>query len=138
MRRRNINYKPSKQQAGLSLAVGVVFIFLGLGMVLPMTLLSGSPFLGLFGLAWTGIAVYNTVINAKYLFGQKDGENENLFGGYEITEEPSTPQEETHDHIPSTAPNAQKRLEQLKTLKEAGLITPEEYAEKRTEILKDL
>lgn len=42
---------------------------------------------------------------------------------------------ETHDHIPSTALSTQKQLEQLKTLKEAGLYTPQEYEAKRRQIL---
>jgi len=45
---------------------------------------------------------------------------------------------ETHDHIPSTALSTQKRLEQLKTLKGAGLIDEGEYRQKRNEILKEL
>lgn len=42
---------------------------------------------------------------------------------------------ETHDHIPSMAPSTQKRLEQLKTLRDAGLYTPKEYEAKRRQIL---
>lgn len=125
--------------------VGLVFVALGVTMVLPATFMSGFLPVGLFGLAWTGIAVYNVVINGKFLFGEKKGENENLFGGYEITEEttgetarPQLPEEITHDHIRSTAPGPQKRLEQLKTLLDAGLITEEEYQEKRREILKGI
>ena len=45
---------------------------------------------------------------------------------------------QTHDHIPSTALDAKERLEQLERLKEAGLITGEEYRKKREEILQDL
>ena len=52
MRRKNINYKPSRPQAAMGLAIGAVFIFLGLGMVIPMAFASGSPFIGLFGVAW--------------------------------------------------------------------------------------
>ncbi len=44
---------------------------------------------------------------------------------------------ELHDHIPSTALNTQKRLEQLKTLKGAGLYTPQEYEAKRRQILAE-
>ncbi len=45
---------------------------------------------------------------------------------------------ETHDHIPSTALDSRRRLEQLKTLKEAGLLDEREYQKKRKEILRDL
>ncbi len=145
MRRRNINYKPSKPQAAMGLAVGVLFIILGITMVIPMSFGSGFAPVGLFGLVWTGIGVYNTVINAKYLFGSKDGENENLFGGYEVTEEPADkptpafrPDAPDHQHITGAGLSSKARLEQLETLKSAGLLTPEEYAEKRKEILKEL
>ncbi len=134
--RKNINYKPSKPQATMGFAVGILFIILGVTMVIPLTFGSGFAPIGLFGLVWTGIAVYNTVINGKYLFGEKKGENKNLFGGYEVTEEP--PEEVTHDHIPSTALGPQQRLEQLETLKEAGLLSDEEYREKRKDILREL
>ena len=42
---------------------------------------------------------------------------------------------EEHDHIPSTALDAGARLEQLETLKGAGLLTQQEYEKKRREIL---
>ncbi len=115
----------------MSFAVGILFIVLGVTMVIPGTFGSGGA--GLFGLVWTGIAVYITVINGKYLFGDKK-KSEDLFGGYEITEEG----EETHDHIPSTALDAKGRLEQLETLKDAGLLSEEEYRAKRKDILSGL
>jgi len=143
MRRKNIHYKPSKPQATMGFIIGVVFIVIGLGMVIPMTFVSGSAFIGLFGVAWTGIAVYNTVIYGKYLFGSKDGKSENIFGGYEVTEEPAEDasfrvDSVDHEHITAAGLDAKARLEQLETLKKAGLLTAEEYAEKRKEILNDL
>lgn len=143
--KRNIRYKPSKASAAMSLVVGVVFIIIGLTMVIPATFGSGFLPVSLFGLLWTGLAAAMTVINARYLFGK--GDNANFFGGYEITdEEPEKPADkwdaalsgETHDHIPTTALDAKARLEQLETLKEAGLLTKEEYDQKRREILRGL
>lgn len=141
---KKIRYRPGKAQAGLSFAVGIVFIILGVTMVIPMTFGSGMAPIGLFGLAWTGIAVYNTVVNGKILFGKVD---EDLYGSYEITDTtaegaapPPTaaPSAGDHDHIPSTALNAKGRLEQLEQLKGAGLLTEAEYREKRKEILREL
>ena len=69
------------------------------------------------------------------------------YTGPEITieedEEPrrgasSSPATQTHDHIPSTSLDVKGRLEQLKDLKEAGLLSQEEYDKKRQEILKGL
>ena len=47
----------------------------------------------------------------------------------------AAPEEENHDHIRSMARTPEGRLEQLKTLKDAGLYTEEEYRQKRAEIL---
>lgn len=141
MAKKRINYRPGKAQARMGLVVGVLFIFIGLGVVIPATLASGFFPAALFGLAWTGIAIYNTVINAKVAFG-KEEETQEYFGGYVITEEepakPAGDAVETHDHIPSMALDTQRRLEQLQKLKEAGLITDAEYTEKRREILREL
>ena len=50
----------------------------------------------------------------------------------------SVPTAENHNLISSIGPDPKTRLEQLETLKEAGLITSAEYREKRAEILDDL
>lgn len=42
-----------------------------------------------------------------------------------------------HEHITSSGLSVQRRLEQLETLKEAGLLDKEEYEEKRREIEKE-
>ena len=140
MAKKRINYRPGKAQARMGLVVGVLFIIIGVTVVIPATLLSGFSPAALFGLVWTGMAVYTTVVNAKVAFG-KEEETQEYFGGYVITEEePARPadESETHDHIPSMALDTQKRLEQLQKLKEAGLITDAEYTEKRREILREL
>lgn len=45
---------------------------------------------------------------------------------------------EGYDHIRSTALSDKQKMEQLKILKEAGLLTAQEYEEKRKEILREL
>ena len=142
--KRSFRYKPSKLSAAMSLVVGVLFIIIGLTMVLPATVGSGILPVGLFGLVWTGLAVVITVANARYLFGK--GNPSAFYGGFEITDE--EPEEKLspsfradspdHQHITPTGLDAKARLEQLETLKEAGLLTPEEYNQKRQDILKDL
>lgn len=120
--------------------VGLSFVVIGVTEVIP----SGA---GIFGVVWTlvacmfaGIGIYGAV-SRDGLYSMRRGFN------LEITdEEPQPPVDkwdaalsgETHDHIPSTALDAKARLEQLETLKEAGLITREEYDQKRREILKGL
>ena len=80
--------------------------------------------MGLFGLAWTGIAVAITVVNGLYLFGKRD--NTSFFGSYVITDEETEEESE------------QERLKKLQSLYDQRLITAEEYEEKRKEILKEL
>ena len=128
MARRRVRVKPGKAQSAMGFIVGIVFVLIGLFMVVPM--------FGLFGLLWTGMAVVITVINGLNAFGKKGVPTMEIYS--EEEDEPLSPAREDHDHIPSTALTPQERLEQLKTLKEAGLLTDEEYRNKREEILKGL
>ena len=49
---------------------------------------------------------------------------------------PTHPSAQQHDHIPSICLDQKARLEQLETLKKAGLYSNEEYRAKREEILR--
>ena len=133
MRRRRVTYRPSKAQGAFSVVVGIVFVLIGLFVVIP-----GG--FGIFGILWMLMALGITVMSGYQAFGKG-------YTGPEITieedEEPrrgasSSPAPQTHDHIPSTSLDVKGRLEQLKDLKEAGLLSQEEYDKKRQEILKGL
>ena len=128
MARRRVRVKPGKAQSVMGFVMGIVFVLIGLFMVIPV--------FGLFGLLWTGMAVVITVLNGLNAFGKKGVPTMEIYS--EEEDEPLSPAREDHDHIPSTALTPQERLEQLKTLKEAGLLTDEEYRNKREEILKGL
>lgn len=133
MRRRRVTYRPSKAQGAFGMVWGGVFVLIGLFVVIPI--------FGPFGILWTLAAIGITAMNGYQAFGKK-------YTGPEITIEedsaqmpnvqPSSPSLETHDHIPSTALDAKERLEQLESLKQAGLITQSEYDQKRREILERL
>lgn len=133
MRRRRVTYRPSKAQGAFGMVWGGVFVLIGLFVVIPT--------FGPFGILWTLAAIAITAMNGYQAFGK-------TYKGPEITIEednaqmpdvqPSSPDPEIHDHIPSTALDAKQRLEQLESLKQAGLITDGEYREKREEILKHL
>ena len=56
MRRRRVTYRPSKAQGAFGVAVGAIFVVIGLVMVIPI--------FGLFGVLWTLIAVGITGMNA--------------------------------------------------------------------------
>ena len=129
MARRRVRVKPGKAQSTVSFVVGLAFVLVGLVMVVPT--------FGPFGLLWTGMAVVITVINGLNAFGKKGVPTMEIYSEEDDDEVPS-PAREDHDHIPSTALTPQERLEQLKTLKEAGLLTDEEYRKKREEILSGL
>lgn len=133
MRRRRVTYRPSKAQGAFGMVWGGVFVLIGLFVVIPAV--------GPFGILWTLAAVAITAMNGYQAFGK-------TYKGPEITIEedsaqtsdgnPSSPAPEVHDHIPSTALDAKQRLEQLESLKQAGLITQSEYDQKRREILERL
>ena len=129
MARRRIRVRPGRAASLMSFVVGIAFVVIGLVAVIPMA--------GPFGLLWTGVAVAITVINGLNAFGKKGVPTMEIYSEEEDDEVPS-PAREDHDHIPSTALTTQERLEQLQTLKEAGLLTDEEYRNKREEILKGL
>ena len=129
MSRKRVRVKPGKAQSTVSFVVELAFVLVGLVMVVPT--------FGPFGLLWTGVAVAITVINGLNAFGKKGVPTMEIYSEEEDDEVPS-PAREDHDHIPSTALTTQERLEQLQTLKEAGLLTDEEYRNKREEILREL
>jgi len=116
--RKKVTYRPSKAQAGLAGGVGVLFILLGLFVVIPT--------FGLFGVIWTLVAAAITVTNLGQAFGK-------TYMGPEIHIE-----EENGEEFSHTPGSAEERMRQLRALYDQRLITPEEYEQKRQEILKDL
>ena len=130
--RKRVTYRPSRVNMIFSTVIGGIFVLIGLFVVIPAA--------GAFGVLWTLMAAGITGMNAYQAFGKG-------YIGPEIRieeEEKSGPRldapppVETHDHIPSTALDARRRLEQLESLKSAGLVTDQEYRQKREQILKEL
>ena len=125
MARRNIRIKPGRTLSAMGFVVGVIFVCVGLFVVVPA--------FGLFGLLWTGIAVAITVVNGMNAFGKKGVPT------MEIYTEEEEPKPDSQEHqIPTNTLDAKGRLEQLESLKKAGLLTQEEYDRKRKEILRSL
>ena len=117
MARRRARVRPGRIPSLLSFLVGIAFVIIGLLAVIPMA--------GPFGLLWTAVAVGITVVNGINAFGKKG------VASMEIETE-----DQPGDTPPSPAePDIRERLEQLKELEAAGLITREEYEKKREEIL---
>lgn len=123
---------------------GFVFVCIAIGEIMPLSVLFSLPFL-----AAGGFVMVMGLVNlfSKNGLAHRVGydvetgiEEETIVGLMdEVTgEDPSSPAPEGHDHVPSTALDAKGRLEQLESLKSAGLITQKEYEKKRQEILAEL
>ena len=114
---RQVHYRPGKAQSALGLVVGIIFVCIGLFVVIPQV--------GPFGLFWTAIAAVITVMNGVNVFSEKGVST----GVYTIEDDAPAPARET---------NTESRLRELKNLYDRGLITREEYDQKRSEILREL
>lgn len=120
--RRRVRFHPSKPQMILSLVVGVIFCFIGIFICIPT--------FGLFGIFWTLVAVGITVANAIPLFTEKRGYTAEM-----------TIEDEGYDQGPACGPppsNAEQRLAELQSLYSKGLISRDEYDQKRAEILDEI
>ena len=126
--RRRMYMRPSKGTSAMSFAMGIVFTIIGVTFVIPTTLRAGPAVL--FGLVWTGFAVYITVSHGMYLFGKKKSPGPM---GVEIYAE-DEPEEDAQENPGSV----EERMRQLRELYDQRLITQEEYEEKRKELLKEL
>ena len=134
---KRVKVKPGKAQSGMGFVVGLIFCGIGLFVVIPT--------FGPFGIVWTLVAVAITVINGVNAFGKKgvatheieidDGNNtasvyNHGMKSYEI-------EVENTDRDNAVA-DTKKRIENLKSLYDAGLITKEEFNERRNRILDDV
>ena len=131
MRRRRVRVQPSKPAMILSLFVGIIFVLVGIFIAIPT--------FGLFGIFWTMVAVLITIGNIAPMFG-KEGHTRQII--IEDEYEDLTDDPDLRDPHPSTAApyvsEAEQRLTELQTLYNKGLISRDEYDEKRAKILEDL
>lgn len=76
------------------------------------------------------------------IIGKSVGKNRKApSSGVSVRETPkqiSRPSNAGEGHVPTIGPNVKSRLEQLETLKKAGLVDQEEYIAKRQKILKSM
>ncbi len=128
------------------LIVSIVFLVIGVVMLLP-----NVP---IFGLVWILFCVYFIRIATKGMAGKSSAgrrrtdEQEPARPASSAAPRPAEsqradqqvyqPVDEEHDHIRSVALSPQRKLEQLETLRDAGLLTDEEYREKKRKIMKKL
>ncbi len=127
--KKRVTYRPGKANGIFGIIWGGVFVLIGLFVVIPAA--------GAFGLLWTLGAAAITGMSAYQTFGRNyAGPEISIEDEEQPSQRPVSP--ETHDHIPSTALDAKHRLEQLESLKSAGLISDQEYRQKREQILREL
>ena len=124
------------------LSPNMILLLVGIFVILPMS--------GLFGLLWTAVAAVLLVKQAKKegADGDKRSPRRTETKGpapfvskvtkhtYQSVTRPAPRKQEQHDHIQSTCLGQAGRLEQLETLRKAGLYTNEEYRQKKEEILR--
>lgn len=134
---KRIRVKPSKAQSAAGMAGGVIFCLIGLAVVIPT--------FGLFGIAWTAIAVIITITNAVNLFTEKGIASSEIYIDEEDRSRKRGSERETQKDggygaggAAGDADEIGRRLDTVKNLYEQGVITKEEYDKKREEILKEL
>ena len=86
---------------------------------------------------WTLIAVVITVMNGVNTFGKKGIPTLEVCTE-DDTQQVQSPPSTGQTPVASNTLDAKGRLRQLESLREAGLLTKEEYEQKRKEILNDL
>ncbi len=116
---RNVRVKPGKGQSMVGFLGGIIFCFIGLFIVIPT--------FGPFGLLWTLFAVIITVVNGINAFSDKG------VASHEITIDDDYDQENI-----GSRKTSEERLNELQSLHDKGMITADEYQEKRKQILEDL
>lgn len=121
--------------------MGFVFVVLALTEIIPNAGLFGLPFLaagGFFLVEGIFLAVSKSGPARRVGYDVETGVEEEVIRP--VMEEPPAFQSDSvdHQHITPSGLSPKARLEQLETLKEAGLLTREEYEAKRAEILREL
>lgn len=121
---------------------GFVFVVVSITQIIPSAGLFGVIFLAaglFFCINGIRLAVSKNDVAHRVGYDVETDLDRSIVGIMEDVEETSfSPSAPDHNHISSIGPDPQKRLEQLERLKESGLISKEEYDQKRKEILAQL
>ncbi|MBQ8831251.1 MAG: SHOCT domain-containing protein [Oscillospiraceae bacterium] len=129
---KRVRVKPSRSQSVMGFVVGLIFCCIGAFVVIPT--------FGVFGIFWTLIAVVITVTNAINAFGKKGVATKEIIidddegtvhsrgvYGYDI---------EVEDDAKDVS-DVKKRIDNLKDLYSAGIISKEEFEQRRNSIIDD-
>ncbi|MDF2486809.1 MAG: hypothetical protein K0R46_2977 [Herbinix sp.] len=116
---RRVRVKPGKGQSMAGFFVGILFCFIGIFVAIPI--------FKMFGIIWTLMAAIITVINGYNAFSDQG------IASHEITIDEEDSQVKTDYNKTS-----EQRLNELQSLLNKGMITYDEYQEKRKKILEDI
>ena len=122
---KRIKVKPGRRQSMVGFFAGIVFCLIGLFVVIP-----GA---GLFGVFWTLLAVVITVSNGMNAFSDKGPSSHEI-----IIDDREMDLPRGRDAAYERKAEIEERLKAAEELYQSGMITSEEYQDKRKEILKEL
>ena len=138
MQRRRMIDRPNQVQgkSWISVIWGVILLIVGFG-----TMMSTSAAIGA---AWTVFAVVLIVNGIRKALAPKNASKLNNSVEEVVSRiQNKAPEkktvrskQETHDQIPSTALDVEAKLEQLRNLKEAGLMDNAEYEQRKQKLFK--
>ena len=123
---KRVRVKPGKGQSSVGFIAGLVFCFIGLFIVIPI--------FGIFGIFWTVIAVVITVSHGFNAFSDKG------IVSHEIIiddDDRNHEYDNNHDYVDNRK-TPEERLSEIQSLYEKGIITENEYQQKRRQILEDI
>ena len=133
---KKIKVRPGKTQSKAGFIVGIAFCLIGVFVAIPMA--------GLFGVLWTGVAVWITYSHYRNGFTDKPISNRVI----EIEDDGNSATVRTgvfddfrtsYDvSMETDGEDIESRLRKLQSLYQQGLITAEEYEKKKQEILERL
>ncbi len=130
-----------KGMGAVHASMGIVFVIVAATVIIPNAGLFGLPFLlgGAF-FAVNGIRMMVSKNDIAHRVGydiETDVQGESIVGLMDDVDE-LVEEEERRSEAREFAGDAEERLRQIERLKESGLITEDEYAEKRREIIDTL
>lgn len=136
--RTRAHVRPGRGASASGMVVGLIFVGLGIFVAIPT--------FGGFGVVWTLVAVIMTVVHGMNTFSENGVASHVV--EYETfqpppTQSPSPPPApparpaSTHPMVPPPE-TIEERLARLETLRDRGLVSPEEYAEQRDRILDSI
>jgi hypothetical protein len=115
------NVRPGKGQSMFGFIVGIFFVLLGFTVVLPT--------FGTFGIVWVLFAIGITVMHGLNAFTQKGVATHRV----DVTTEANT----STEAIKQSNDSFDEKLRKLHQLKQEGILTDEEYEEKKKQMLNE-